>query len=41
MGDKSPKSNQKKTNQKQEKTKSVANTKRLAMAAKQVPSKKK
>ena len=41
MGDKSPKSNQKKTSQKEVKANSAAQAKKQAAAAKQVPTKKK
>ena len=40
MGDKSPKSNQKKSTQKQAKTNSAEQKKKEAMAAKQAPGKK-
>ena len=41
MGDKSPKSNQKKTVQKQVKVTTAAKVKKQAVAAKQAPAKKK
>ena len=40
MGDRSPKSNQKKATQKQSRTDSAANTKKQALAAKQTAFKK-
>lgn len=40
MGDKSPKSNQKKSNQKQAKTTKADNKKKSAIAAKKAPGKK-
>ncbi len=41
MGDRSPKANQKKTNQKQSKTDGLAATKKAAVASKQAAGKKK